>query len=452
MASTIKVTNINTPDGTGNITVDRPLSGSGASLTSLPAANLTGTLPAISGASLTSLSAGNLTGTVADARISALTASKLTGALPAISGASLTNLPAGGDRRNFIIDGAFTQWPVGNITGVVHSAYTSALMKAKKGAMDNLVWDAKKTTDSPTAAESGYDSIYCYHADITTAESASAVDEYSSFVYYISGLDFAALDRQEMTLNFWHKHTVTGTCVVAFGNAAGNRYYLGTYTQSVSNTWEEASITFTGETTGTWVTDAHATDFGMSIAFVLASGSTYHQTANTWWTWPGSGASFAQGVSGMADHTTSASNDFKIAQVGLYLGSTAPTRFLGESIATVKNQVDYYVQRWGSPETTAANDPTPTGGGHNSATTTADYTIVFRRPMRVEPTMRESAAAGFRIYHTAAVPVTTGMVEQATTLHGTRYVATVSSGLTQGHASQLLFDASDDFIMADARH
>jgi hypothetical protein len=57
MASTIKVTNIDTPDGTGNIIVDRPLSGSGASLTSLPAANLTGTLPAISGASLTNLPA-----------------------------------------------------------------------------------------------------------------------------------------------------------------------------------------------------------------------------------------------------------------------------------------------------------------------------------------------------------------------------------------------------------
>ena len=46
-----------------------------------------------SGASLTNLPAGNLTGTVADARISTLTASKLTGALPAISGANLTSLP-----------------------------------------------------------------------------------------------------------------------------------------------------------------------------------------------------------------------------------------------------------------------------------------------------------------------------------------------------------------------
>ena len=47
-----------------------------------------------SAASLTSIPAGNLTGTVADARISTLTASKLSGALPAISGANLTNLPA----------------------------------------------------------------------------------------------------------------------------------------------------------------------------------------------------------------------------------------------------------------------------------------------------------------------------------------------------------------------
>jgi len=46
MASTLKVDTITTPDGTGNITTERPLSGSGASLTNLPAANLIGTVPA----------------------------------------------------------------------------------------------------------------------------------------------------------------------------------------------------------------------------------------------------------------------------------------------------------------------------------------------------------------------------------------------------------------------
>ena len=67
-------------------------------------ATISGTLTATtfsgSGASLTSLPAGNLTGTVADARISTLTASKLTGALPAIDGSNLTGIdvvPSGTD-------------------------------------------------------------------------------------------------------------------------------------------------------------------------------------------------------------------------------------------------------------------------------------------------------------------------------------------------------------------
>ena len=52
-------------------------SGSGANLTSLPAAQLSGTLPALSAANLTSIPAANLTG-----------------ALPAISGANLTGIAA----------------------------------------------------------------------------------------------------------------------------------------------------------------------------------------------------------------------------------------------------------------------------------------------------------------------------------------------------------------------
>ena len=59
------------------VTTATTYAGSGANLTNLPAANVTGTLPAISGANLTNL-----------------TASNLTGALPAISGANLTGIAA----------------------------------------------------------------------------------------------------------------------------------------------------------------------------------------------------------------------------------------------------------------------------------------------------------------------------------------------------------------------
>lgn len=73
-------------------------SGSGAGLTSLPAATLTGTLPAISGANLTALNGSNITsGTVAEGRITssftALTITTLTGTtavIPTIQGAAST--------------------------------------------------------------------------------------------------------------------------------------------------------------------------------------------------------------------------------------------------------------------------------------------------------------------------------------------------------------------------
>ena len=93
MASKIKADQFETLDGSGNITLNNSVTM--ASTKTLPAASLTGALPAISAAALTSIPAGNLTGTVADARISTLTASKLTGALPAISGANLTGVSAG---------------------------------------------------------------------------------------------------------------------------------------------------------------------------------------------------------------------------------------------------------------------------------------------------------------------------------------------------------------------
>ena len=118
MASEIRVNKIENRSGLGTVTfadtgVDlagivtaTTFSGSGASLTSLPAAQVTGTLPAISGANLTNLTATNLTGTIADARfpatlpaasaanLTSIPAANITGTLPALTAANLTNIPA----------------------------------------------------------------------------------------------------------------------------------------------------------------------------------------------------------------------------------------------------------------------------------------------------------------------------------------------------------------------
>ena len=85
--------------------------GNGSGLTNLPAANLTGTLPAISGANLTNLDASDLaSATIPDARFPAT--------LPAVSGANLTGLAAGGAFIKGVV-GVTTLTPVGIETSTV---------------------------------------------------------------------------------------------------------------------------------------------------------------------------------------------------------------------------------------------------------------------------------------------------------------------------------------------
>ena len=86
--------------GTGILTVTAPNTSTDRTIT-LP--DTTGTLLDEN----SSVPAANLTGTVADARISALTASKLTGALPAISGAALTGI-SGGKVLQVVYEGGST--------------------------------------------------------------------------------------------------------------------------------------------------------------------------------------------------------------------------------------------------------------------------------------------------------------------------------------------------------
>ena len=77
----------------------------------MPAANITGTLPAISGANLTNLDASDLaSGTIPDARFPAT--------LPAVSGANLTGLAAGGAFIKGVV-GVTTLTPVGIETSTV---------------------------------------------------------------------------------------------------------------------------------------------------------------------------------------------------------------------------------------------------------------------------------------------------------------------------------------------
>ena len=91
----------------GNLTGDP--TGSGANLTNLPAANLTGTLPAISGANLTNLDASDLaSGTVPTARLGSGTASSSTFLRGDSTFAAVTSTTINNNADNRVITGSGT--------------------------------------------------------------------------------------------------------------------------------------------------------------------------------------------------------------------------------------------------------------------------------------------------------------------------------------------------------
>jgi hypothetical protein len=427
MASTIKVTNINTPDGTGNIIVDRPLSGSGASLTNLPAANLTGTLPAISGASLTNLPAANLTGT-----------------LPAISGASLTNLPAGGDKRNFIIDGDFTQWPEGNKTNETTNVYGPALWRLTHST-STANMDMTKSTTVPTFAQSSHTSEFSFLVDVgSVADATPSTNDLKLLRYFVTGSDYTYLHSKEVTLAFWVKGSTIGQYGVAFKNSATDRGYITSFNLVAANTWEYKTITITLDTTGTWLfTEA---DIGLIIEFQFLSG------ANRLTSSPGSWqAENKFGSSGQVNMMALTTNNIAFSQVGLYIGSTAPT-FLGEPISTVQTQVEYYVESFNYDLEGSAI--VPLGSGVFVSATQLRAHVPFNTRKRVPATMTNSSTANqFSIQFGASgsdVSSINGWTQPSTV--GAVFMVTHGPSVSGGEAGNLRCDNSGAWVLADARH
>jgi hypothetical protein len=94
-------------------------------------------------------------------------------------------------------------------------------------------------------------------------------------------LGWGAAGASPITVSFWVRSSLTGTFGFVVRNSAGNRLYPASYTISSANTWEQKSVTITGDTTGTWSTD---NSIGVELDFGLGVGSTYSNTAGTWTT------------------------------------------------------------------------------------------------------------------------------------------------------------------------
>ena len=271
----------------------------------------------INGNSFTNLKASGTLGVTGAATLSSTLA--VAGALNASSGSVF--------RKNAIINGDFMVWQEGTSFAAAVNGQYSADMWAYSfvGAM---VHTLSRSTDVPTIAEAGRKILYSLLVDCTTVEASIAATDCASIYTIVEGYNFNYIAGVGLCLQFWHKHTKTGTYCVAFRNEnTVDRSFIREYTQAVTNTWEFASVLVDASpSAGNW---NYTTGRGLQVYFMLACGSTYQTTAGAWNT-----GNFL-GTSNQVNACDSTANNFMLAGVQLEKGSVATefdARSFGEEL------------------------------------------------------------------------------------------------------------------------
>ena len=252
--------------------------------------------------------------------------------------------------------------------------------------------------------------------------------------YNVADLNFGSANAKTVTLSFWVRSSLTGTFGGTIYNSAANRSYPYSYTISAANTWEQKSVTITGDTTGTWLT---TNGVGLVVWFGLGAGSTYSGTANTWAnTW------YAQPTGTVSVVGTNGAT-FYITGVQLEVGSTATSfdyRPYGTELALAQR---YYFK------TKPAAFSVISTGGYNSSTTVFQGFLQYPVTMRTAPTALEQSgtAAHYDVVNQSGATACSAVptFQDATDIIA-RTGFTVSSGLTSGYAGTARTGNANGFL------
>ena len=245
--------------------------------------------------------------------------------------------------------------------------------------------------------------------------------------YNIADLAWGTANAKTVTLSFWVRSSLTGTFGGVLTNSNYSRSYPFTYTISSANTWEQKSVTVTGDTSGTWQTTTSA---GINVEFGLGVGSTYSGTAGAW-----AGAAYDSATGAVSVVGTNGAT-FYITGVQLEEGSTA-TSFDYRSYGTELQLCQRYYYRIKA----AAAQQIIAISGLNYATNGAIVVVPYPVPLRTAPTALEQSgtASDYRLSNAAGSSVTCTAVpdfSSASIAYGI-VNTTVASGIVAGYSNYL---------------
>lgn len=252
--------------------------------------------------------------------------------------AQIPSTPSG--RRNLLINGSMQVKQYGSPHTVANANRAFA---ADRFQFVNVTGSNQTVTNSTTSPSGFSNSL---KIDVDTAVSGSDSGAYAYLGQKIEAqnlqhLDYGASGAKTITLSFYVRSPKTGTHVVELNAPDGSRNISGTYTVASANTWEEHSITFAGDASGTINND---TGIGLEIFFWLVAGSDLSGggSLNTSWTTNPTANTRAVGQVNVFDNT---SNVFYLTGVQLEVGSVATEfehRSFGEELALCQRYYEEY--------------------------------------------------------------------------------------------------------------
>lgn len=250
-------------------------------------------------------------------------------------------------------------------------------------------------------------------------------------------LAYGAASAKATVISFWHKHTKAGTHNVSLEFNNGTKWVAGQYTQSSTNTWEKAVVTFIGNTADVIAND---TSNQIRVKFPLAMGSNFTSGSPDTWT-----ATNANVAPGQVDSFDSTANNWEITGVQWELGSI-DTPFEHLTYAEELRACDRYYQRYDFPSANSV-----VAGGFMNTTTRCGATFFLREQMRAAPSLSVSNVADFQIAVTGAQVDTTNVVLFGGGVESTSIIgldATTGSAQTAGDAAMIRTDATGNRWLA----
>jgi len=297
------------------------------------------------------------------------------------------------DFRNLIINGDMSIAQRGTSTASITSTGYYTVDRWNIEMSSAGTWTQSQDTDVPTGQ--GFSSSL--KMDCTTADAAPAAGDYMILQQRFEGQNLQYLKKgtsstESLTLSFWVKSVKTGTFIAELIDNDNSRTISKSYTINSASTWEKKTITYTGDTTGSFNND---NAYSLGLRLWLVAGSTYSGgILNTSWNSVTLG-DLAAGQVNLADNTA---NNFWITGVQLEAGTTASDfEFLPYDVNLQKCQ-RYYVDN-----IKIGGAGYATSSGQNARART---TVIFPTTMRATPSTSVANYSGGNVQNTVAFATT----------------------------------------------